>query len=471
MTTIRKTKITQYLAEYLSTLVLLIILLPSCSSDEPNESNIITNERIKLSISFTPNSEKNQTRSVGTPDESESKIYHLMVFIFNSSTGERDGFEEASSQTAITEIKEIGFTAGTRDVYVIANPTLAAIAALSSVQTYEDFKKIENSYIELYEQGGTIDGDPDGQGPIGGIEGDDNIKLTMIGKKLNFAFDNTVENHQWGYGTGEVPDFELERLVARVAVQKITLDFDHRDLALENDGSSITGDNYSVLIENVFLLNVQDYTSPFGLAKDFLLNMNTGTDMGIDLMHAFASQPDNVDFTFNTIGYLMGNLGNFSPYHHVPSNGKEDILFASLNLGRDYDIEGSDSPVWFYAFENYVSQDYPTTLIVTLRFNFRSILNPGVIKTSLAYYPVIINANGIANGIANGVADHNYLKPNNQYGLKITIKNLSPLYNKENIAPVGKKSVKVLDNDYIQIEESVGSNLFPWTGDIYKKQD
>jgi len=463
--TIRNPIIKRYPAKYLFIGVLLITLLLSCSSEEPNENNIVSGDRTELSISFTPDKEKSLTRSVGTPDKSESRIFHLMVFIFNSSTGERDGFAEAVSQTGITEIKGISFTAGRRDVYVIANPTVTASNNLRSVQTLEDFKKIEKSYIGLYEQGGTVDGDPDTEGPIGGIEGDDNIKLTMVREEPGFLFDNTVENHKWGYGTGDVPKFELERLVARIAVQKITLDLSGKNLALENDGSLISAGNYSVRIENVFLLNVQDYISPFSSVKDFLLNMNTGTDMGIDLMHAFATQPDNVDFTSNTIGYLGGNLGNFSPYHHIPYVGREDILFASLNLGRDYDIQGADNPVWFYAFENYISESYPTTLIVTLRFNFRSALNPGIIKTALAYYPVVINGNGLANG-----ADHNYIKPNNQYGLKITIKDLSPLYDRSNINPIVRKSIKAFDNDYIRIEESVGTDLFPWTGDTYKKE-
>ena len=155
--TIKNMKRSQYLAKYPFTLVLLVILLPSCSSDELNENIPTKDERIELSISFTSNIENSQTRSVGTPSESENKIYHLMVLIFNTLTGERDGFAETSSQTAITEIKEIGFTAGVRDVYVIANPTPITADNLRSVETFDDFTKIENSYMGLYEQGGTID--------------------------------------------------------------------------------------------------------------------------------------------------------------------------------------------------------------------------------------------------------------------------------------------------------------------------
>ena len=101
----------------------------------------------------------------------------------------------------------------------------------------------------------------------------------------------------------------------------------------------------------------------------------------------------------------------------------------------------------------------PTYFVIGVRYNFESKKNPGVIKTVKSYYPVKVNEKGTANG-----ADHNYIKRNNQYLISVKIKGLGSIYGDN---PVELKSSQVSDQN-IEITETVGQNLFPWTGNVYR---
>lgn len=450
-------------------------ILYSCSSDEIDKIDINSSgQPVKLSISFESSKEQTSLRSVGNPDIiKESTIYSLMVFIFNPSTGARDGFAylKASEigEESLIEITDISLTSGLRDIYVIANPIFDEY--LQNIDTYDNFKKLGNhNYTPLSDQGGITDGDTGGEGPIGGITPEYNINLTMIGKALNVQFDNTATNHYWGYGdvgTGKVLDtnpFELERLVARVAVQKIELNFTGKSLDLEGTLDPIESTNYSVYIDKVFMINTQNYVSTFGFNKNVDANYEHYQQEEEELGYGFGSwdDEDNVDACSNTHTFLTNNMNNYNQYLGFPMSS----LTALLNLGRNYDIEKSDSPVWFYAFENYKEEDHPTMLIIALRFTFRSKAEPGKIKISYAYYPIIVNRPD------NGYTEHNYIRPNNQYGLQASISGLGYLYDVDGASEYSflKKLSKSNINqiDCMEVSENVGKDLFPWTGNKYK---
>lgn len=61
-------------------------------------------------------------------------------------------------------------------------------------------------------------------------------------------------------------------------------------------------------------------------------------------------------------------------------------------------------------------------------------------------------------------ADHDYIKRNYQYRITVIIKGLGKLYGEN---PTVLKSTQETDSE-IEITETVGKNLFPWTGDVYK---
>lgn len=348
---------------------------------------------------------------------------------------------------------------------MIANPTFAD--DLQNIQTYESFRKIENNnYTDLSIQGGISDGETGGEGPIGGLTPDYNSELTMVGKALNIQFNNTETNHYWGYGNNvsgqslNANPFILERLVSRVAIQKIELFFQDKSLDLEG-GGLITPSDYSVYIDKVFMVNAQSYISTFGFNTDFISNYNTNSG----LHHSFGIWDHTSDEIASSIvhEYLTDNMSDYSLYH----TGGMANLTVSLNIARNYDITESDSPVWFYLFQNYKEEENPTILLVCLRFNYRSKEEIGRIKTTYAYYPVIINAPG------NGYTEHNYIRPNYQYGIEVSIRGLGNLYDISNAIDIPVLRVmneSLNQSDFIEITENVGKNLFNWTGSKYTNQ-
>lgn len=440
-------------------------VLFSCSSENHEETEEVPSAKeIRLSISFSQDNNRPSLRSVGNPNEiSETAISSLMVFIFDPLTGKRDGFISVEEE-GLQEVVNIPLTAGIRDIYVIANANHPG--SLSNIVTYDDFKKIgNNNYTLLSLQGGTTGGETGGEGPIGGIDPNNDIQLTMVGKALNIPFNNTEVNHYWGYGENVAghcldPDpFMLERLVARVAVQNIDMDFQGKSLDLERTGNPILSGNYSALIDKVFMINTQQYISTFGFNTDFISNWESDSN----LSHSRGVWEDSGDeiACLLVYGFLSQNLNNYSPYQLVGT----ESLTAILDLGRNYNIEEADSPVWFYAFENYLENEYPTMLVISLRFNYRSAVEIGKIKSTYAYYPIIINSPG------NGYAGHDYIRPNYQYGIKAVIRGLGNYYDLSNTLEMSLRTSLIKNKDqadFIEIEENVGHNLFNWTGDKYR---
>jgi hypothetical protein len=96
--------------------------------------------------------------------------------------------------------------------------------------------------------------------------------------------------------------------------------------------------------------------------------------------------------------------------------------------------------------------------VIGVRYNFESTKDAGVIKTVKCYYPVIVNAP------APGKTTHDYIKRNYQYGIKATIKGLGTVYG--NNASLLKSAQS--PNMAIEIDETIGKNLFPWEGNTYK---
>ncbi|HBX44269.1 MAG TPA: hypothetical protein DEG28_00030, partial [Porphyromonadaceae bacterium] len=67
---------------------------------------------------------------------------------------------------------------------------------------------------------------------------------------------------------------------------------------------------------------------------------------------------------------------------------------------------------------------------------------------------------------------HDFIKRNNQYGLNVTIKGVGNLIAGYSTKSASLRTADILsaqeDAGVLEIEETVGPNLFPWTGDIYK---
>jgi hypothetical protein len=442
------------------------IIMYSCSGDENISVPSETEQQTTLSVLL--NAPQNGTeKSSGNPDiDAEKKIYSLEVLIFRSAgeseEGKLDGYgciprniRNVTGQTydkeyvEIDEIKDIKLTAGKRDIYVIANAPDNSFSSVTNIQEF--LAKYENLSTQgRYPHPGNVTPDPNEELPIGGINPSDlKTNLTMCNYVKNVSFNNLHEHHYLGYTdnngrpTGTAPDkgwlldgtnpFHIERLAARVAIQKIEFEL---PASLPFEGPAYLSNDYTYQIDSVFMMNVKT-TSKFaadGSQLGFVEKFGHGCNAG----YAF----------LNNSAYLA-DLNPQSQY--------TGFLVEAITT-PNYDISVNATPLWFYAFENQ-DNNYPTYLVIGVRYNFRSAIDNSS-KTMKSYYAVQVNA-----PIGSGkLADHDYIKRNYQYRITAKIKGLGRLHRN----PVPLKNLQLSDQD-VEITETVGHNLFPWTGDTYRQ--
>lgn len=438
------------------------LFMYSCSEGTGMLSEVSESEKQTFLSVLLNAPEQGGLRSSGNPDESaESAVYSLDVFVFKSEgeleAGLCDGFKSTPREIingneykVIDEVKDIPVTAGKRDIYVVAN---APINHFSGVNNISDFlARFEELQTQgLFDHPGTVTPNPS-EPPIGGIDPSDlKTNLTMCHCIKNVSFNNLYDQHYLGYTTnGGLPvgapansgwpldgsnPFELERLVARVAIQKIEFDFPGDGLTFESGYAKVTNFNYH--IDSVFMMNVKT-------ASWFPADVTTAL-------------PDHFGHGCNT-GYAFlknGRISNLNPNSQLKTYLTEPIFTQSYDITT---IGNNDSPLWYYVFENGESSQYPTYFVIGVRYNFESSKNPGTIKTVKCYYPVVVNAPGST------TAGHDYIKRNFQYGIRVKIKGLGNVYGDN---PLPLRSAQEAGSD-MEIEESVGRNLFPWTGNVYK---
>jgi len=438
-------------------------LMYSCSGEETIPIVETPGQHTSLSVLLNANPQGKE-KSTGNQDKNaESKIYSLEVLIFKS-TGEReagqlDGYGYVVRKTKdvsgkpydkeyieTDEIRNIELTAGKRDIYVIANAPDKYFSTVTNIQGF--LEKFENLYTQgRYPHPGGTKPNPDEELPIGGLNPSDlKTNLTMCNYIKDVTFSKVAKNHYLGYtdnngrpgGTdpndGELLDgknpFLIERLVARVAIQKIDFQL---PAVLPFEGSTYTSNDYTYHIDSVFMMNVKT-TSKFaaGAQLAFTEKFGHGCDVG---------------YTFLKNQNIIKNLHPQSQY--------TEYLAEAIST-PNYNIEVNATPLWFYSFEN-IDSNYPPYFVIGVRYNFKS-SKDNTDKTVKSYYAVEVNPPK-----AGKPADHNYIKRNNQYGISATIKGLGAWYGNN---PVPLKSVQNTDQD-IEVTEIVGKDLFPWTGDVY----
>lgn len=441
-------------------------LMYSCSGEDIiPDSNGETDPKEQVSLSLLLNaSQQGREKSSGNQDkDAESKIYSLEVLIFKSEgeleAGKKDGYGFVTRTTRdvtgqpydkeyveVDTIKQIKLTAGKRDIYVIAN---APDKYFSSVENYQQFlTKYENLSTQgRCEHPGTVTPDPNEELPIGGINPSDlKTNLTMCNYMKNVVFNNAYGQHYLGFTTnGGRPEginegwplnginpFEVERLAARVAIQKIEFDLPVEGLVFESGYNKVTDFTYQ--IDSVFMMNVKT-TSKF--VADSQLGFTEKFGHGCQVGYSFLNSPTRIN-----------NLHQQSQY--------TDYLVEAITT-PNYDISTNATPLWFYTFENGDS-NYPTYFVIGVRYNFRSEKDNNI-KTVKSYYPVVVNPPK-----SGKPANHDYIKRNYQYQITAKIKGLGNWYGNN---PVLLKGSQIPDQD-IEITETVGQNLFPWTGDTYR---
>ncbi|WP_221232931.1 fimbrial protein [Dysgonomonas hofstadii] len=440
-------------------------LMYSCSDDETIP--VVDGSKQQTSLSILLNaSQQGREKSAGNQDkDAESKVYSLEVLIFKSAgereEGTKDGYGYVIRKTRdvvnetydkeyieIDTIKDIKLTAGKRDIYVIAN---APDKYFSSVENIQQFLE---KYENLSTQGrsphpGNVT-NPDEELPIGGLNPSDlKTNLTMCNFITDVQFNNLYDHHYIGFtdnngrpdgvnqNDGWTPKgtqpFYIERLAARVAIEKIEFEL---PTELPFEGTTYKSDDYTYHIDSIFLMNVKT-TSKFaaGTQPGFVEKFGHGCDAGYS--------------------FLM-NQGRITDLH--AQSLYTDFLEEAITT-PNYDINENATPLWFYTFENEDS-NYPTYFVIGVRYNFMS-SQDNIAKTVKSYYAVEVNAPTSTSK----TADHDYIKRNYQYKISAKIKGLGSLYGEN---PVPLKSLQTANQD-IEITETVGRNLFPWTGDTYSQ--
>lgn len=439
-------------------------LMPSCTDGNGPDNFNRPTDKVSLSISFhsAQTRTENGVRGTEIDEESESKIYSLAVLVFKNGSDELDGSkfidrnpkdipdaEGREDYEELNEIKEIELTAGVRDIYIIAN---APNGHFSGVTGRASFKQ---KFEELSAQGmyGQQEDETSGDTPIGGEEPDDKYtNLVMTQSFTGLTIEGAEKHYLGSYTEDELPEdvtplnegnpVELARLVARVAIQRIafalptTLEFEE----------GISTSSYNQYVDTVFLINARTVSSYFPEDNAF-------------------PNPEGSFSHGNKIGYEF--LKDKVPT--AAGSVYADYLYKPINF-ENYDIENNQVPLWFYAFENGESEDFPTAFVIGVKYQYK---NPGDSEDSepkrkKAYYVVVVNREG------KGSADHNFIKRNNQYGIQVTITGLGDYtgdYPKSAESAVLRAMSFLSSQDMdgvMEIEETVGPNLFPWTGDVYK---
>lgn len=474
----RKRNIRKYLNNVLASM-LVAVCIYSCSNDNligdtDKEEKDTKYLAISLNTSDKEDGAENDLRSSGTPVYSEeNKIYSLEVLVFKTDGDKKlDGYKSVPRATdAITgdakevyEVKGVEITAGTRDIYVIANAPdnyFSAKALSPAGLTISEFKAmtVKLSDQREYAHSGAIVNPEDI--PIGGVTpSNQSTDLIMCGYK-QVVCSNMHDQQYLGYTTnggrptsiidnsGYVLDgtnpYFVERLVARVAFKKITFNLPST-LNLE---AGYPTSVYEYSLDSVFMMNVK--------TASYFVSDNTAPLAG-NFGHG------------NKDGYLFlqNGLANISATSTLAGSLEEGINSEAY----DATLEGNPiqpptganySPLWFYVFENYKTVLNPTYFVIGARFDFIS-TRDGKAKTVKCYYPIVINANGIGNGNA----DHNFIKRNYQYSVTAVIRGLGNFYNESLVEELRSASVKESPSSVIEIEETVGQNLFPWIGNVYK---
>lgn len=455
--------------------------ISSCTDGNEPENFNHPKDKISLSISFHSAQQTRAENGLRSNEigedviERESAIYSLAVLVFKEN-GELDGKKFIGREITdipgsgykdyreLDEIKDIELTAGIRDVYIIANTPdeyLTENGPLDQVNNINSFRQV----VEQLSAQGMYDHPEDnrpkpGNTPIGGEEPDDRYtNLVMTKSFIGLPINSGAEKHYLGYtgndgrpegettgtpldGTNPV---ELVRLVARVAIQKIAFDLPE---TLTFDAGKPTS-IYNQYVDTVFLINAKTASSYFPGDNAFPKpagSFGHGNTTGYDYL---ANQ-----WTGNIAGGAV-----FVDYLHKPINFEE------------YDITKNQVPLWFYAFENGDSGSSPTAFVIGVKYQYR---NPGDNEDSepnrkKVYYVVVVNRPRDGK-----TANHDYIERNNQYGIQVTIKGLGSYMT--DYPPTKSVSLRTVDllsaqdaEGVLEIEETVGPNLFPWTGDVYKQ--
>lgn len=220
-------------------LIATALVFASCSkSDDLGAENQDKGAEAMMTIKF----DNPASRAVGTPTN-ESTITEGTVMVFRTGSGILDGMQTFTSVTNPVQVK---ITAGTRDVYVVANTGVS----FASVQNVSDLKNFTTKYaLSAISATGT--------------------SLPMSGSALSQnATAATTANH---------------------ATATVTLQYMCSKVNIAWNTANLNPDMTSFVVTDAYIMNVPSVTDCFAFGTDNLTQYSTAFSTGISTPASFSS--------------------------------------------------------------------------------------------------------------------------------------------------------------------------------------
>lgn len=251
--------------------IFIILFAVGCSSDKSYTPTY--SEDIPILINFTTSNSTTKSTDPLPSEEDDSNITHLLIYIFDSESGELLTAKEATSLEIASGSAVISTSEGQRDLYVVANSLSENRDELYAFQSFTDFAAISASLANFKEE-----------------------SLTMIGssESITISSENTT-----------LPTIELTKHAARVHLTEIVCDFSDE---LSFSTFELTG----VRLHNVVLL------SSYGDSESL-----------VDPQPPYEEYP-TYNYYKNSLEYSDGkSLSNSTSFSDIESEGVHFYAYAN----------------------------------------------------------------------------------------------------------------------------------------------
>lgn len=280
------------------------LVLASCSKKE-----IITPENLDKGKDavMTINFDNSKTRGVGTPS-GEATIANGTILVFRTGSGILDGMATFTSVASPVEVK---ITAGTRDVYVVANTGID----YSSIQNVSGLKDFATKYaLSAIQSAGT-------SLPMSGAA----LSQNAVGATLSSPASVTVN---------------LQYVCSKVNIAW--------------DLSSLNTDMSSFTVTGAYVMNVPSSTDAFAFGTDNLTKYSTAYLTGLSTHASFTAgafypgSPFTNTYTASLNLTDLTSTGNGNNYFYIFENDPSTSLKPTIVVIQGTATDGGVTTTYYY---------------------------------------------------------------------------------------------------------------------------
>lgn len=280
------------------------LALASCSkTDDAIAENQDKGNQALMTINF----ENTKTRAVGIPT-GEATINEGTILVFRTGSGILDGMSTFNNVTSAVSVK---ITAGTRDVYVVANTNLD----FSTVQNVADLKNFTNKYALS--------------------------TISSVGTSLPMSGQSLAQNAS-------------NASVQTPANITVTLQYMCSKINIAWDVTSLNPSMSTFTVTGAYVMNVPSLTDAFAFGTDNLTKYSTAFLTGINDFSSFTSGAfyPNTPYTNSHLSDL--NLtdwtanGNGNNYFYVLENNPSVSLKPTIVVIQGTVNDGGVATTYYY---------------------------------------------------------------------------------------------------------------------------